>query len=137
RVRVSEQLFRWCRRKPLVAGLLGSVLLLLLVIAVGASRLSWQLQKNLQRAERAEDQANRRLYESLVTQARANRRSGKAGQRFDSLKALGEAAQLARELNFDGHSAMELRNEAIACLPFRDVAKLRPIAFATSTRHAD
>src|SRR5262249_6607504 len=64
RIRWSEQLYRWCRRKPGTAALLGSVLLLLTVIAVGASGMSWQLHRHLLRAEEAEDRANLRLYDS-------------------------------------------------------------------------
>src|SRR5262249_56107470 len=81
RIRWSEQLYRWCRRKPGTAALLGSILLLLTVIAVGASGMSWQLHRHLLRAEEAEDRANLRLYDSLVDQARSKQRSGKAGQR--------------------------------------------------------
>ncbi len=124
RIRWSEQLYRWCRRKPGTAALLGSVLLLLTVIAVGASGMSWQLRRSLVRAEEAEDRANLRLYDSLVAQARATRHSGKVGQRFDSLQALGEAAALARELALGDQATMGLRDEAIASLALMDLRRI-------------
>jgi WD40 repeat protein len=124
RIRWSEQLYRWCRRKPGTAALLGSVLLLLTIIALGASGMSWQLRRSLVRAKEAEDRANLRLYDSLVAQARATRHSGKVGQRFDSLQALGEAAALARELALADRATMELRNEAIASLALMDLRRI-------------
>src|SRR5262249_4329509 len=135
RIRWSEQLYRWCRRKPGTAALLSSVLLLLTVIAVGASGMSWQLHRHLVRAEEAEDRANLRLYDSLVVQARASRRSGKTGQRSDSLHALSEAAHLAQELGLDDDSTMQLRNEVIASLALTDVVRVsREVSLEPSTR---
>src|SRR5262249_40236857 len=111
-----------------------SVFLLLTVIAVGASVMNWQLHRHVRRAEEAEDKANLRLYDSLVDQARATRRSGKAGQRFDSLRALSEAARLAQELGLGDDSAMQLRNEVIASLALTDVRVSQELSLEPSTR---
>jgi len=41
----TERLWRWCRRQPVVAGLSGGVLLLLLVVAVGSSIAALRISK--------------------------------------------------------------------------------------------
>src|SRR5262249_18449868 len=69
----------------------------------------------------AERKAQHRLYEAKLAQARASRWSGRVGQRFDSLRALTEAAQLAQELGLGPEHLFELPNEAVACLALCDV----------------
>ena len=60
-VRWVGKTWRWCRRKPLVAGLAASVALLLLVLAIGgpivATRQSVLAQRNLQLAEQTRELA--------------------------------------------------------------------------------
>ncbi|HEV3082638.1 MAG TPA: protein kinase [Gemmataceae bacterium] len=51
-----EKLWRWCRRNPLVAGLLGAVATLLFVLAIGNRLSAYRLQ---QLARKADDQAER------------------------------------------------------------------------------
>src|SRR5262249_27867183 len=63
--------------------------------------------------------------DSYYSQAQASRRGGRAGQRFESLKALQEAARLARALGRDADYFRKLRNEAIACLALPDVQLTR------------
>jgi serine/threonine protein kinase len=57
----GEKLWRWCRRKPLVAALLASVTLLALFVAVGAplAAVWWHQQRDTARQER--DRAERQL----------------------------------------------------------------------------
>jgi hypothetical protein len=43
------------------------------------------------------------------------------GQRYESLKARGEAAKIAHELDKPEESFLELHKEAIACMALRDV----------------
>jgi eukaryotic-like serine/threonine-protein kinase len=118
---VLGRTWRWCRRNPRWAAMLATVAGLLLLIAVGASVLSLGLSAALGRARDAEQDAEKKLFESLVAQARATRLSGRSGQRFDSLKTLEEAVRIARSLDpLDTH-ALELRNEAIACLALADL----------------
>ena len=87
-----ERSWRWCRRNRAIAALMGSVAALLLVLAVGGwlSALLFRDQAaelrdkaTKLRTERA--LATRRLYEALLAQAQASRRSGRVGQRIDSL----------------------------------------------------
>ena len=75
--------------------------------------------------EQAEDGARRRLYRSLVSQARANRLSRRIGQRFKGLDALTEATKMARDLKLLESDYLELRNEAIACLSLPDLRVIK------------
>jgi serine/threonine protein kinase/WD40 repeat protein len=63
-----------------------------------------------------------KLWGSYRDQARAGRRSGLPGRRFDSLRALTEAAKI--------RPALELRNEAIAAMALADVRPLRRLTAA-------
>jgi eukaryotic-like serine/threonine-protein kinase len=123
-----ERTWRWCRRNPLVASLLPFVSLLLVTIAVGSSVgllvLSEEQQATrdqLHRTAQAENQATLRLYDSLLAQAKAQRFSRRAGQRFESLKALAEVVKIAQELGLPEKRFLELRNEAIAALALPDI----------------
>jgi serine/threonine protein kinase/WD40 repeat protein/tetratricopeptide (TPR) repeat protein len=73
------------------------------------------------RALKAEKEKSEKLLEALWERARAGRWSGRPGRRFDSLKALGEAAAIARDLDQPQDRLRQLRNEAIACLALVDV----------------
>jgi WD40 repeat protein/tetratricopeptide (TPR) repeat protein len=145
-----ERLGRWCRRKPALASLVGSVSLLLVVIAVGASVSAWWLGQerdealsNLGRAEKAEtrlrDQLGEtekaelgrrdQLWQSYRDEARARRFGRQPGQRLASLERLHEAAQLVRSLDLGPEplqqKLLELRSEAIACLALPDLREIR------------
>jgi WD40 repeat protein len=94
---------------------------LLLTVAVVASVGAWRLNIQLNLTREAKDDATKELYHSLVAQARASRLSRRPGQRFDSLKAIEQAAKIARELQLPEQDFLELRNEAIACLLLPDL----------------
>jgi WD40 repeat protein len=118
----TEQLFRWCRRKPVLAGLIAAVILLLTAVAVISTVAAVRIEKSRQVAIGAEEKATRQLWSSYVAQAKAQRSSGRPGRRFDSLRAITNAAAIRR--------SVELRNEAIACLALTD---LRPITGGPET----
>jgi serine/threonine protein kinase/WD40 repeat protein len=118
---LRERCWRWCRRNPAVASLVGLVAVLLVSVAVVALWAWWSTDRQLRRTREAEDEATRRLYRSLVDQARLSRRSLGVGQRFESLEALAEATGLARELGLPESAFLELRNEVIACLALPDL----------------
>jgi serine/threonine protein kinase/WD40 repeat protein/tetratricopeptide (TPR) repeat protein len=127
----TEQIWRWCRRNPAVASLAASVAALILVVATVAfiddARIRRELhEKVLAEAEttKANQEAKRRLYASLVAQARASRMSRRMGQRFDSLTALTDATKIAQELNLGEDSFLELRNQAIAAMALPDLREL-------------
>ncbi len=127
----TERVWRWCRRKPLLAGLAGTVAVLMIAVAfvstVAAVRLKAGRDKEVTLRREAED----KLWNSYLMQARANRHSGRLGQRFDSLEALAKAAAM--------RPSMELRNEAIACMTLPDLRLGRKldIFFPTSTGTLD
>ena len=101
------------------------------LVMVGAVVSTWQAIRlgrestvaltNLTRAERAEQDANERLFRSSVAQARALRLTGRTGQRFDGLRALEQAASVTRTLKLDESITLELRDETVACLALPDL----------------
>jgi WD40 repeat protein len=82
-----------------------------------ASSQTRQAKQNLQRAVRAEADAMARLHEANLNWIRANRLTGRPGQRFASLAELAKAAARTNSL--------DLRNEAIACLALPDLRLLK------------
>jgi serine/threonine protein kinase/WD40 repeat protein len=124
-----ERTWRWCRRNPVVAGLLGAVVTLVSLVAVISTVAAHQLRSELQRAESAEHaekeakrEALAKLWDSYLSQARANRMTRQPGQRFGTLRAIQEALKLPLP---EGRSLDELRTEAIAalCLPDLEVER--------------
>jgi WD40 repeat protein len=134
----AERAWRWCRRNPIVASLTSAVVVLLLVLLVGSRISNTRLHQQLDRAERAEGDAQResrfakeseqlaqrRLRGSYLAQARAGRFSGQAGQRFTGLDVLAKAAAI--------EPGMDLRNEAIACMGLPDLRVIEPDETAPS-----
>jgi WD40 repeat protein len=158
------RLARWCRRNPAVATLTFCVGALLIVLAVGGTVAAVNMRINLNRAELAErdltsgiqelqatqqrlelsldrvrdaeHEKTQRLFDSLVSGARASRWSGRTGQRFGSLQSLAEAAQLVAVLELGNDASRSLRNEAIACMALAD-AKITQEWVAIPPRHAE
>jgi len=106
----TAKTWRWCRRKPVVSSLGALSLLLLLAVAIGSPVAVFRIN-------REKEQATAKLWDSYLAQARANRWSGRAGRRFESLEALRKAAEI--------RPAPELRNEAIGCLALPDLRVIR------------
>ncbi len=121
RISPLERTWRWCRRNPGLATSIASVAVLLIVVALVASWSAYTTRYQLQLTQDAEREATRQLCRSLVGQARASRFSQRMGQRFDSLRALQAAANIARKLDMPADSFLELRNEAIACMALPDM----------------
>jgi WD40 repeat protein/tetratricopeptide (TPR) repeat protein len=117
---------------------------LLAILALGSTLSTVFISRQLARAEQAEEdrgielqralraegeatnnleQARRSLWLAKLGQAQAGRWSGRAGRAFDSLKALAEAAQIARSLKLPQEDILKLRNEAIACLALPDLRR--------------
>ncbi len=131
-----ERLQLWCRRNPLLATMLGALIVLLGVLAVGGIATAIWLRDERDRAvangqraaaaESAEAAAKRealaKLWESSLAAARAGRMSRSPGQRFASLRTIEQALSLPLP---PGRSKDELRTEAIASLllPDLEVAK--------------
>jgi serine/threonine protein kinase/WD40 repeat protein len=116
-----ELAWRWGRRNPGWAAMVGSVITLLLIIALVLSVGLVRLQTALDRVETAESLAQEKLYNSLVQQALATSRSRRPGQRIESLARVAEATRLARERGWLPEKAPELRNAALAALAMTDL----------------
>ncbi len=136
RAALSERAWRWCRRNPAVASLIGCVAALLVVVFAGAlwfavtsRQQSLDLLHQTRLAKVSEQRALSALYSARVAQTRAARQSGRRGQRVDGLAAIEEAVSLTRGL-FPGDEEREnairgLRDEAIACLANPDFGVVR------------
>jgi len=120
---VVERSWRWCRRHRAVASLAGSVLLLLVVIAAGASLSNLKMAGALQDVSNAEREARVKLFSAYRGQIRGSRFSRQVGQRFETLATIEKAVALARELKLPQETLDELRTDAIAALTLPD---LRP-----------
>lgn len=110
---LPERLWRWCRRNPAVASLIGVIALLLVVVAVGSSLSAWSLRA-------AEKNAREKLWRSKLNEARATTQSRLPGKRFTSLKRIREALAIAGELGLTEEDRLQLRNAAIAALALPD-----------------
>jgi serine/threonine protein kinase/WD40 repeat protein/Tfp pilus assembly protein PilF len=121
RSRLPEHAWRWCRRNPLVAGLLTAVAVLLIGVAAVSTVAALRLNESLVQTQSAERQARLREAEALVGQAHGIRNSRRPGQRFEALAALRKAAALGRELGQPPEWFARLRDEAIAALALPDV----------------
>jgi eukaryotic-like serine/threonine-protein kinase len=153
----TERLWRWCKRSPgqAAAALLTTILAISTTIATCIfyyQRL--QISDALVRARESEAAAIKartdsrlQLLEALQARASAGRFSQRLGQRFKSLDALAQAAQIARELKLAADRFDVLRNEAIACLALPDLKEtgqvfhrppetLRATFDSTMTRYA-
>src|SRR5262249_24877767 len=95
--------------------------LLLVVVTTGSLAAAWWLSATNQRLASADRQTQEQLLAALLAQARGNQTSGRVGQRFESIKALRQAAQVARRLGKGDDQILALRNQAIACLALPDL----------------
>jgi serine/threonine protein kinase/WD40 repeat protein/tetratricopeptide (TPR) repeat protein len=109
----AERLWRWCRRNPAVAGLMGAIAALLIAVAIGSSFAAFSL--NASKREALEQ-----LWRSKLSEARATVLSRQPGQRFTSLKRIREAMAIATKLGMTEGDRLELRNAAIAALGLPD-----------------
>ncbi|HWB08585.1 MAG TPA: serine/threonine-protein kinase [Pirellulales bacterium] len=117
---LAERAGRWCRRNPLVAGLSGVVVVLLLVLAFGlgvTSLLRRERDKALEAQARAERAEREVAILSHLWRATALRRNGAGGQRFKCLDEIGQALRLEPPEDLRG----QLRVEAVGALALPDL----------------
>src|SRR5262249_22927828 len=119
----SERLWRWCRRNPVVAGLVTTVALLLIAGSIGSTAAAVRLRQSLKKGEQAEAKKTEQLWEAELARARARRFSHPVGQRFESCAALKRAAALG----VFPERRREMRDETIACLALPDVRREREL----------
>ncbi|HEY5914080.1 MAG TPA: protein kinase [Verrucomicrobiae bacterium] len=117
RVGKSVRRMHGLERRLRQARRLGAAVLAVAVLATGALALERRQarveREARQRVERAEAESRRQLAEARLAQAQALRRTGQAGQRFDSLEVIHAAAT-------NGPS-LALRSEAINALALVDL----------------
>src|SRR5262249_51872991 len=94
----------------LVGGIIGTTWGMLRATDAEADAVAQARQRELERdkavkesarATQAVHEGRRQLFKAKLAEARASRRSREPGQRFNTWKALTEAAELARELDLD------------------------------------
>jgi serine/threonine protein kinase/WD40 repeat protein len=120
----AGKVWRWCRRKPALASLGAVSFALLLIVLIGLPIALYQIDRARRQAEQnarneslQRQRADEELWNSYLDQARANRWSGRAGRRFDSLEAVKKASEM--------RPSLELRNEAIAAMTLPDLQLVR------------
>ncbi len=120
--------WRWSRRNPWTATLIGSVVCLILLVAIGSSVGAVVLRAQRDQARDAEDRAReaertrrQQLYKAYIGEARAVRGSGRVGQRYRGLDAIREILKAVPPDELSDEQRAELRDEAIASLALPDV----------------
>lgn len=126
-----EQAWFWCKRNQVVAVLGATVFLsLLTIIAVSLwsrTQLALTLSENeLLRQSEADSHARSlaNLWDSLISQAQAQRSTGRVGQRTNSLASVTEAKGLLKQVGPTEERQAALLDTAAACLPLDDICKI-------------
>ena len=115
--------WRWSRRHPAKAGLIGALAVAVLTLAI-VPTFAYVRVRAAERAREAQ------LRETLLTQAHALRLGGRSGQQRASWAALTQAAHLGEKTS-DPDFASRLRREAVATLTLDD-AWIEPVMNAPS-----
>jgi serine/threonine protein kinase/WD40 repeat protein/Tfp pilus assembly protein PilF len=123
-----EQLWRWCKRNPLVAGLNVLAATLTIVIAVVSTIAAI-------RNGRLATEANRNLIQAYTSEAAARRVSRRVGQRFEALAAIEKAVRLASTVDVTATQRLRLRNEAIAALALPDLRVAKELEVSRALRN--
>jgi len=105
----AERVWRWCRRKPALAGSLG---LALVALTVGFATTTWQWR----RAEASSKEKQKEVWKSRRLEAKALRAAGEMGQRSRILSVIQEEGR--------SQATPDLRTEAISALALMDFREL-------------
>jgi WD40 repeat protein/tRNA A-37 threonylcarbamoyl transferase component Bud32 len=131
---VVERTWRWCRRNPSWAIALGSVVMLLLGIAVLSLSYSAMLRRELARTEQAErservanQSAQRRLWDAYMAEVTARNVSRQVGQRFAALDTIEKAAALLDIVGQSEDRVVELRSGTLSSVARCDVRVVRTL----------
>ena len=123
-----QRFWRWCQRNPglAAANIAAATLTTILALVSTIYALIYldqlrQITKQRDAIQRAAAEGRQQLFASLTSQARATRFSRRMGQRFESLKALSQAAAIGRALKLLPERFETLRDQAIACMALPDL----------------
>jgi serine/threonine protein kinase/WD40 repeat protein len=121
----AYRLRKFTRRNKVGLFITASLLVALLVALSAGLVVMWRenqwSSRALHQATMTERTQRELLAKAYLEEARARRTSGRVGQRFESLKKIKEATQIARDLDLPPAFIQQLRNEAISCLALPDV----------------
>jgi serine/threonine protein kinase len=107
-------LFRKLVRRNKLIFTAAAVVAASLLLGLGAVTVAaLRIHSDDRQIRKAKDDAMEKLWASYLAESRANRASGHAGQRFESLEAVRKAAAIRRDV--------AVRNEAIASLALADL----------------
>jgi serine/threonine protein kinase/WD40 repeat protein len=151
-VSIAEQVWRWCKREPWLAGASMAAASLITILAfvstvaavlshrqaVALSNQALALSAERARSDRASLDARWRAVDAYTAQARAGKFSRRPGQRFDSVEAVSQAAKLLDGLPPGPEIATRreaLRDLAIACMALPDLKPVgRKISLPSAVR---
>lgn len=125
-----EHAYRWARRQPRLAASLITCVLLLIALATVSTVAAIRLGRERDQTEAAQRNAEARLWNTYVAQARAARHSARPGHRAESLRAVRAAAAMKPDT--------VLRTEAVGAWVQPDIGNEVqwqpgvPVAFARS-----
>jgi serine/threonine protein kinase/WD40 repeat protein/Tfp pilus assembly protein PilF len=133
RVGPLEQLRRWCKRNPVIAGLNALAATLTIVIAIVSSVAAHRNARMAMGLKDQRDEANRNLILAYTTEAEARRHGRRVGQRFEALSAIERAIGLAPIVGIGEDERFRLRNEAIAATALPDFRIAKELAVPRAT----
>ena len=137
RISTVERAWRVCRRNPVVSSLAASLVVLLILVAVGASRFAYISNQQKNQALAAERSTRQRRYELNYQSARSIRQSDQLGRRFDALASIREAAEILPTLDLSAEETererAKLRSEAVGALALFDIQPAKSWPAATQT----
>src|SRR5262249_33339653 len=138
----AERTWRWCRRNPFLAGSLGCVAMLLLIVAAVSLRYSVALSQELTKthvAEQAEREANQtaqqRLWNMYLSEATARNASHQLGQRFAALESVDKAIGLLDAVGRSSERERDLRNAVLSAVALPDLRRVRVIGKVSEDVH--
>ena len=118
-----QHVWRWCKREPGLAAVSIAAAAMTIVLAIGAGfyalkmrQVNQQVAGNLARISESERETQMQLFRALGDQARYQRMSRRAGQRFKAMEAIQQAVEIGRELGLSPDNFDRLRDEAIASM---------------------
>jgi eukaryotic-like serine/threonine-protein kinase len=119
-----ERLSRWCRRNPRVAALVGTVALLLIVVAVGSFAFAYRISQEMAETERQKKIADQNAVAEKLAREEADRNADLAErQALEARRAQELASQQANNALDTVYKVVTVVNEKLRTVP--DTGALR------------